>query len=170
MPPTILHCHRNVFTELLPGNDGIHRCTCPTILLLCVLVAARTCLPSCSCQWKEGYTLSSKVRMDTHTDTQTNGRDLWICHWDGLKCHDIHTKFHKDWLRHSKVNKGVWFYSFWSVTLVDTIKIISITPSSVIKIYLYVYTPLHVSVDNYHQKANQHHKETTITWYKNTSN
>jgi hypothetical protein len=51
-----------------------------------------------------------------------------------------------------------------SVTLVDTIKIISITPPSVIKIYLYVYTPLHVSVDNnHHQKANQHRKETTIT-------
>jgi hypothetical protein len=45
-----------------------------------------------------------------------------------------------------------------------TIKIISITPPSVIKIYLYVYMPLHVSVDNnHHQKANQHRKETTIT-------
>jgi hypothetical protein len=52
-----------------------------------------------------------------------------------------------------------------------TIKIISITPPSVIKMYLYVYMPLHVSVDNNHQqKANQHRKETTITYYKNTSN
>jgi hypothetical protein len=25
-----------------------------------------------------------------------------VCHWDGLRCHDIHTKFHKDWFRHSK--------------------------------------------------------------------
>jgi hypothetical protein len=32
----------------------------------------------------------------------------------------------------------------------DTIKIISINPPSVIKIYLYVYMPLHVSVDNNH--------------------
>jgi hypothetical protein len=24
-----------------------------------------------------------------------------VRHWDGLRCHDIHTKFHKDWLRHS---------------------------------------------------------------------
>jgi hypothetical protein len=44
------------------------------------------------------------------------------------------------------------------------IKIISTTPPSEIKIYLYVYMPLHVLVDNnHHQKANQHHKETAIT-------
>jgi hypothetical protein len=49
----------------------------------------------------------------------------------------------------------------------SAIKIISITPPSVIKMYLYVYMPLHVSVDNnHHQKANQHRKKTTITYYK----
>jgi hypothetical protein len=33
--------------------------------------------------------------------------------------------------------------------------------------YLYVYMPLHVSVNNnHHQKAKQHRKKTTITWYK----
>jgi hypothetical protein len=59
---------------------------------------------------------------------------------------------------------------YWSVTLIDTIKIISITAPSVIKMYLYVCMPLHVSVNiNHHQKANQHRKETTITWYKITS-
>jgi hypothetical protein len=26
--------------------------------------------------------------------------------WDGLRCHDIHTKFHKDWFSHSKVDMG----------------------------------------------------------------
>jgi hypothetical protein len=26
--------------------------------------------------------------------------------WDGLRYHDIHTKFHKDWLRHSEVGGG----------------------------------------------------------------
>jgi hypothetical protein len=26
--------------------------------------------------------------------------------WDELRCHDIHTKFHNDWFRHSKINKG----------------------------------------------------------------
>jgi hypothetical protein len=25
--------------------------------------------------------------------------------WDVLKCHDIHTKSNKDWVRHSKVNR-----------------------------------------------------------------
>jgi hypothetical protein len=46
------------------------------------------------------------------------------------------------------------------------IKIILITPSSVIKMYLYVHMPLHVSVNNnHHQQAKQHLKETTITWY-----
>jgi hypothetical protein len=25
---------------------------------------------------------------------------------DGLRCHDTHTKFHKDWFRHSNVNGG----------------------------------------------------------------
>jgi hypothetical protein len=24
--------------------------------------------------------------------------------WDGLRCHDIHIKFHKDWFRHLKIN------------------------------------------------------------------
>jgi hypothetical protein len=27
-----------------------------------------------------------------------------VCRWDGLRCHDIRTKFHADWFRHSKVN------------------------------------------------------------------
>jgi hypothetical protein len=26
---------------------------------------------------------------------------------DGLKCHDIHTKIHEDWYRHSKIDVGV---------------------------------------------------------------
>jgi hypothetical protein len=25
---------------------------------------------------------------------------------DGLRCHDIHTEFHKDWFSHSKVDGG----------------------------------------------------------------
>jgi hypothetical protein len=29
-----------------------------------------------------------------------------VCHSDGLSCHDIHMKFHKDWFRHSKIDKG----------------------------------------------------------------
>jgi hypothetical protein len=30
--------------------------------------------------------------------------DLWITHLKLWHCLDVHTKFHKDWLRHSKVN------------------------------------------------------------------
>jgi hypothetical protein len=29
-----------------------------------------------------------------------------IRRFDGVRCHDMHTKFHKDWFRQSKVNKG----------------------------------------------------------------
>jgi hypothetical protein len=29
-----------------------------------------------------------------------------VHHWDGLRCHDIHTRSRKDWLRHSNVNGG----------------------------------------------------------------
>jgi hypothetical protein len=28
-----------------------------------------------------------------------------VQHWDMLSCHGIHTKFHKDWFRHSKVDR-----------------------------------------------------------------
>jgi hypothetical protein len=27
-----------------------------------------------------------------------------VCHWDGLKHYNTHTKFHTDWFRHSKVD------------------------------------------------------------------
>jgi hypothetical protein len=29
-----------------------------------------------------------------------------VRHWEGLRCRDMHTNFHKDWFRHSKVNRG----------------------------------------------------------------
>lgn len=29
-----------------------------------------------------------------------------VCHWDGLICHGIPTKFQKDWFSHSKVGRG----------------------------------------------------------------
>jgi hypothetical protein len=35
----------------------------------------------------------------------TDGRDYEVRHWDGLRWHDIHTKFHTDWFRLSKVNR-----------------------------------------------------------------
>jgi hypothetical protein len=65
MPPTILRCRTNVFTELLPSNNkGIHRkthtLTRPTIILLLrVFAAAGTCLPSCCLAMKREETLLS---------------------------------------------------------------------------------------------------------------
>jgi hypothetical protein len=58
-----------------------------------------------------------------------------------------------------KIYGGFDFIHFWSVTLVSTIKTTSFTPPSVIKLYLYVYTPLHVSVLSNHPatgRLNQH--------------
>jgi heme/copper-type cytochrome/quinol oxidase subunit 3 len=63
MPLTVLYCRENIFTKLLlSSGGGIHiqthrllfdktqtaqKVTRPTILLLCVFVAMRMCLPSC---------------------------------------------------------------------------------------------------------------------------
>jgi hypothetical protein len=41
-----------------------------------------------------------------------------IRRWDGLRCHDIYTKFHKDWLRPSKVDMGGYMgiqEAWWSL-------------------------------------------------------
>jgi hypothetical protein len=43
-------------------------------------------------------------------DTQTHrlmGGIYEVLRWDELRCHDIHTEFHKDWFRHSKVDMGI---------------------------------------------------------------
>jgi hypothetical protein len=86
MPPTILRCRGNVFTELLSSSDrGIHRQTHRhtrpiIILLLRVFIAAGTFLPRRCLSMKGGIhftePLPSNHRKDTHTDTQTDGRDL----------------------------------------------------------------------------------------------
>jgi hypothetical protein len=97
-----------VFTEPLASNDrGIHgwtlklsfhtirtpqKTTRPRILpLLRVFDPAVTFLPS-RC-------------LATYTYTQIG--DIYEVHRsDGTRCHDIHTKFHKDWFRNSKVDMG----------------------------------------------------------------
>jgi hypothetical protein len=60
-------------------------------------VAAGTSLPSCYVATIKGYT-------DRPTDTHTDGRVYEVCRSDGLICHGIHTKFHKDCFRHSNVD------------------------------------------------------------------
>jgi hypothetical protein len=62
-------------------------------------VAVGTCLPSCYLATIGG----------TQTDPQTRVQQFFyccLCRWDEVRCHDIHTKFHRDWLRHSEVNRG----------------------------------------------------------------
>jgi hypothetical protein len=45
--------------------------------------------------------------VDTHTDTQTDGRNLRNTPLrDGFRRHEIHIKFYKDWFRHSKLDRG----------------------------------------------------------------
>jgi hypothetical protein len=123
---TILHCH--VSMKLLPSNNrGIHRqthrlsfdktwttqkMTCTIILLLLhVFIVMGTCSLSHCLATKGGIQftkpLPSNDRRDTHTDTQTDGGIYEVCLWDWLRCHDRHTKFHKNWLRHSKVDRGI---------------------------------------------------------------
>lgn len=36
----------------------------------------------------------------------TDGMNLSITTWTGLRCYDLHTRFHKVWLRNSKVDSG----------------------------------------------------------------
>jgi hypothetical protein len=68
----------------------------PTILLLRVFVAARTCLPS-RCLATIGG-----IQIQTHS---LSGGIYEECRSDGLRYHDIHTKFREDWFRHSKVDR-----------------------------------------------------------------
>jgi hypothetical protein len=45
------------------------------------------------------------IREITHTERLMGGI-YEVRRWDGLRCHDIHTKFHIDSFRHSKVDGG----------------------------------------------------------------
>jgi hypothetical protein len=42
-----------------------------------------------------------------HIQTHRLMGDIYeVRRWDGLRCHDIHIKFHKDWFMHAKLNRG----------------------------------------------------------------
>jgi hypothetical protein len=56
-------------------------------------------------QWKECYTLPSLCLATTRGIHIQTHRLMGVRRWDGLRCHDIHTKFHKDWFRHLKANR-----------------------------------------------------------------
>jgi hypothetical protein len=44
-----------------------------------------------------------RIQMETH---RLMGGIYELRRWDGLRCRNIHTEFHKDWFKHSKVNSG----------------------------------------------------------------
>jgi hypothetical protein len=74
-----IHCRGNVFMEQIPSvKGGIY----------------------------SAETLSSND-MGIHTRThRLMGGVYAVRCWDGCRCHDIHTKFHTDWFRHSKFIRG----------------------------------------------------------------
>jgi hypothetical protein len=43
-----------------------------------------------------------RIHIQTH---RLMGRIYEVRHWDWLRCRDIHSKFHKDWFRHSNVDR-----------------------------------------------------------------
>jgi hypothetical protein len=67
------------------------------LLSLHVFVAMGVCLPSHCLATGRG------LHIQTH---RWIGEIYEVCHWSGLSCHDIRTKFRKDWFRHSKVFGG----------------------------------------------------------------
>jgi hypothetical protein len=106
--PTVPHCRGNVFTDPLPTNDrGIYRQThtlpfdttrttqktSNSSIVECVFDAAVTILPS---RCPATYTYRHRLTGGIH--------ELRYSDW--LRCHDMHTKFHKYCFRHSNVNRG----------------------------------------------------------------
>jgi hypothetical protein len=74
-------------------NEASNNCS----IVVCVLVAAVTfSLSRC---------LATMGRYISRHTGQIRGT-YEICRWDGLRCRDIHTQFHKDLCRHSDVNRG----------------------------------------------------------------
>jgi hypothetical protein len=53
--------------------------------------------------WYRSYrAMIAGIHIQTH---RLMGRIYEVLCWDGLRWHDIDTKFHKDWFRHSKVDR-----------------------------------------------------------------
>jgi hypothetical protein len=58
------------------------------------------------CVFAGSVTFSPSRCPAAYTDTRTNGRHFEALRSDGFRCHDIHIKFHEDWVRLSKVEWG----------------------------------------------------------------
>jgi hypothetical protein len=65
-------------------------------------------LSYCVCiLWRDNLFTEPLPSNDRRIHVQTHklmGGIYEVRRWDGFKCHDTHTKSHKDWSRHSKVN------------------------------------------------------------------
>jgi hypothetical protein len=115
-PPMILRCHRNIFFwvfYLLVTRWYIDQqpYMSNNLLLQCIFAAMGTCLPGHCLVMMGGILtyllrgLSPQANYRIHfTEPQPNNKthilmgDIYeVCHWNGLRCHDTHTKFHKDW-------------------------------------------------------------------------
>jgi hypothetical protein len=58
-----------------------------------------------ACIFVAAVTSSSSHYLATYTYTQRlMGGFYEVCYGDGLRCHNTHTKFHKYWFMHSRVN------------------------------------------------------------------
>jgi hypothetical protein len=71
--------------------SGVH-----VILKLCAV-----CIRYC------GNVSTEPLPSNVHIKTHRLMEGIYgVSRWDGLRSHDIHTEFHKDWFRHSKVDQG----------------------------------------------------------------
>jgi hypothetical protein len=107
---SMLHCHGNVCAELLPSSIGgdtdrprlsfdktlttLKMMRLTVLLLLSIIVASGTCLPS-----------FSRQRLEDYTCRQTDEGIYEAHHRDGLSCHDINTSFIK---MGSGIQKLMW--------------------------------------------------------------
>jgi hypothetical protein len=107
MPPKILRWCINVFTELLPGIDRAYYTDSQThVSNNSSILACSRCLAT---KWGICFkslclAMIGEIHIQTH---RLMGGIYEVGRHNGLKC-TIHTKFHKDWFRHSKANVGYW--------------------------------------------------------------
>jgi hypothetical protein len=131
-PPAIIRCSGNVLTEFLLSNyrvihrpidcplirHGTHRKLCLRQFFYCCMYSLpRERLPSRCLPVKGGSQFTEplpsndrKVHIQTY---RSMGGIYEVRRWEGPKCHDIRTKFHKDWFSHSKVDGVIHRDTAW---------------------------------------------------------
>jgi hypothetical protein len=74
----------------------MHRKHVQQFFYCCVFVAAVMLLPS------HCLAMTGGIHIQTH---RLVGGIFEVCCWDGLRCRDIHTRFHRNCFMHSEVNR-----------------------------------------------------------------